>query len=388
MYSSSILPPECILPIVEHLFFCREYATLSSLLRTSKSMFRLVAPVVFGEPFAHFAYSSNICNPRAQTSSKKLCRALLSSRPVEKLPKVLQLVYFPEYSTQDPPADYGGSTSATSHLFNYPLYIRHLHFSITISMHPDFSPRYNSKQALPLEEHIVSELTEDVERFLVQDGHLQPDPNRLNTYSQLLDIHLRTVLTWALCEPFLEQIRSIDIPLSDIDGYLAVVHRFRSLSYINFINDFAMDCQLTSLSEYSQIDFGRARLIEGLKTKAIDSMIQLTEEATRLHGSQLRQVDFQSQGAISFQTKRPTLIMERISRALPPLDRPRVLDESNWVQLAKHIDSTCLDRVTRIFTPFDLQWRANLAKVGPIWTECRSLEALEARFYPTPVSCR
>lgn len=255
-------------------------------------------------------------------------------------------------------------------------------------MHPDFNPRYNSKQALPLEEHIVSELTKDVERFLVQDGHLQPDPNLLNTYSQLLDIHLRTALTWALCEPFLEQIRSIDIPLSDIDRYLAIVRRLRSLSSINFINDLAMDRQLTSISEYAQIDFGRARLIEGLKAKAIDSMIQFTEKATRLHRSQLRQVDFQSQGAISFQTKRPTLIMERISRALPPLDWPRVLDESNWVQLAKHTDSTCLDRVTRIFTPFGLQWRADLAKVGPIWTECRSLEALEVRFYPTPVSFR
>lgn len=239
MPSSPGLPPECILPIAEHLLCCYDYGTLSSLIIASKAMFTLIAPIAFGEPFVPFNITTDASHIGQRTPGRKLCRTLLNSRPVKQLPKLLQLVYFPEYSAQG-----CGEYDPTSPLLlDYSSYIRHLHFNVSIPLHPDFNAHLPSKQVLPLEELVVPEITKNVDRYLVEDHQIVLGPlHRLNTYSRLLDVHLRVTLTWTLCEPILEQIQSIDIPLSDIDRYLSVVHRFRSLSSVNFIDDFALDC--------------------------------------------------------------------------------------------------------------------------------------------------
>lgn len=147
-----------------------------------------------------------------------------------------------------------------------------------------------------------------------------------------------------------------------------------------------MDCPEGSLSKWAQLGLGRAPAIARLRDAAIDSMIQFIEEA-RLHGSQVFRVDFQRHDVNQLYRTRPSKwIMERIARALPPLDRPRRLDESNWTQLAKHVDSACLDHVRRIATPSACTWHSDLVEVGPVWSQCRSLEELRLIFYPTPVS--
>jgi hypothetical protein len=80
---SPSLPLECIRLIAEHLLAAQASRTLCSLLRTSKSMFMLVAPIVFRESFH-----------QDKVPEEKLCR-LLGSKPVEQLPKELQIAYFP-----------------------------------------------------------------------------------------------------------------------------------------------------------------------------------------------------------------------------------------------------------------------------------------------------
>lgn len=203
MSSFPRLPPECILLIAEQLLLCRDYTTLSSLLLTSKTMLTLVTPIAFGDPFGPFNNKIDFLPIGGQPPGRKLCRTLLSSRPVEQLPKLLQLVYFPEYSAQE-----CGEYDPTPPLhFDYSLYVRHLHFSVAMPLHPDFSLRQASKQVLPLEEQIVPEITKDVELYLAKDNHVLPKRlRRLYPYSLLLDAHLRVVLTWTLCKPILERI--------------------------------------------------------------------------------------------------------------------------------------------------------------------------------------
>ncbi|KAF9313887.1 hypothetical protein BG003_004731 [Podila horticola] len=286
-------------------------------------MFTLIAPIAFGEPFVPFNITTDASHIGQRTPGRKLCRTLLNSRPVKQLPKLLQLVYFPEYSAQG-----CGEYDPTSPLLlDYSSYIRHLHFNVSIPLHPDFNAHLPSKQVLPLEELVVPEITKNVDRYLVEDHQIVLGPlHRLNTYSRLLDVHLRVTLTWTLCEPILEQIQSIDIPLSDIDRYLSVVHRFRSLSSVNFIDDFALDCPE-------------------------------------------RQFPVASDGLW----------------ACPGHSETQGFgDRYNWSQLYSHVDSTCLDRVTRIATPVGHIWHTDLAKAGPVWSLCRSLEELELMFYPTP----
>ncbi|KAG0084467.1 hypothetical protein BGZ93_001228, partial [Podila epicladia] len=49
--------------------------------------------------------------------------------------------------------------------------------------------------------------------------------------------HIRVALTWTLCAPHLEQLRSMDMPLSHMDRYLGVVDSFLSLTSIRFVFD-------------------------------------------------------------------------------------------------------------------------------------------------------
>ncbi|KAI9239333.1 MAG: hypothetical protein BYD32DRAFT_459892 [Podila humilis] len=168
MSMSPRLPPECIQLIAEHLLAAQAPCTLCSLLRTSKSMFTLVAPIVFREPFH-----------QDKAPEEKLCRLLLGSMPVERLPKELHIAYFPELSLSSPP-------NATQHFVDYASFIRHIHFIST-------------------SDHSFSKF----------------------------EIHCSAP----------ERIQSIDIPLSDIDRYVSVVDRFHSLSSVNFITDFTADIQ-------------------------------------------------------------------------------------------------------------------------------------------------
>ncbi|KAG0318343.1 hypothetical protein BG000_004272, partial [Podila horticola] len=119
------LPPECIHLIAKHLHLIQAYSTLCTLLRTNKTMFTLVAPIVFGEPFQQHEL------PKA-----KLCRLLLSCRPVEQLPALLKIAYFPEYlsPSMDHPCTSEQETTATSAPLpstsvDYSSLIKHMNFS-------------------------------------------------------------------------------------------------------------------------------------------------------------------------------------------------------------------------------------------------------------------
>jgi len=50
-------------------------------------------------------------------------------------------------------------------------------------------------------------------------------------------MRLRRDLTWTVCSPIFEQIEELAIPLSDMNRYLDVVHRFQSLKVVQFTMD-------------------------------------------------------------------------------------------------------------------------------------------------------
>ncbi|KAG0024415.1 DEAH-box ATP-dependent RNA helicase prp22 [Podila clonocystis] len=321
-------------------------------------MFALAATIIYGEPFQ-----------RNQPPGSLLCQTLLQSH-FDHLPQVLQIAYFPE------PNDTSSVTVLPSPPFvDYSSFIRNMHFDLSMfKINFMFSEKIRAKLDMYAATHPLQDLERLIQRSL--------QTVRPRNFGRTVASHLRTALTWVLCDPVLEQIRSIDIPLSDITRYLAVVHRFQSLSFVNFVIDIAVNYQpgplaLTTLQAPDQV-----QEFQQTTNQLFEDMVRFVEESIRLFGKQLRQVEFPElyDGHCTQQYPKP--IMIQIMQALPPLDSPRHLHERNWLQFVSHLESTCLDSVLTINAPTDeLQWLTDLIQAGEYLPRCRSLKTLHLPYF-------
>ncbi|KAG0343095.1 hypothetical protein BG000_008528 [Podila horticola] len=358
MTSPPALPPECIELIASHLRLAQNYGTLCSLLRTTKTMFTLVAPIIYGEPFQ-----------RSQPPASLVCQTLLQSR-FDQLPQVLQIAYFP--GSDD-------TCSVTVHpsspFVDYSSFIRSVHFDLSIFK---IKFAFSEQVRADLELYAAARPLQDLE-WLIQRSLQTARPRN---FGRTVASHLRTALTWSLCEPVLEQLRSIDIPLSDIARYLAVIHRFQSLSFINFVIDIAVSYQPGTLARTTQQAPDQVQEFQQTIGQIFEDVARFVEENIRLFGKQLRQVECPELYDGHCTQRYPKPIMTRIMQALPPLDNPRHLHERNWLQFVFHVESTCLDNVHTIAAPADdLRWQTDLVQAGGYLPRCRSLKTLQLPYF-------
>ncbi|KAG0083310.1 hypothetical protein BGZ92_010882 [Podila epicladia] len=358
MRSLPTLPPECIGLIASHLRLTQSYGTLCSLLRTSKDTFALVAPIIYRGPFQRF-----------RPPASQLCQTLLQSR-LEQLPQLLQIAYFPESND---------TSSVTIHpsspFVDYSSFIQSVQFDFA-QFKIEFA--FSEKVCSDLELYAVAHPLQDLERLILIEWSLQTTRSR--NLGRTIASHLRAALTWTLCEPMLEQIRSIDIPLSDVARYLDVIHRFQSLSFVRFVIDFAVDYHPTTWTRMTIEAPDQVQEFQRSTKQLFEDVVRFVEEVIRLFGTQLRQVECPEQYDGHCAQKFPKSIVTRIMQALPPLDNPYHLDGINWLQFVSHLDSTCLANVQTITAPIEnLRWQNDLVQVGEYLPRCRSLKTLYLR---------
>lgn len=322
-------------------------------------MFTLVAPIIYGEPFQ-----------RHHPPGTLLCRTLLQGR-FDQLPQALQIAYFPE-SAND-------TSSITMHpsspFIDYSSFIRSMHFDLSLlKINVAFSQKVRSDLELYAAAHPQRDLERIIQRSL--------QTARPRNFGRVVASHLRTTMTWTLCEPILEQIRSIDIPLSDIARYLAVVSRFQSLSFVNFVIDIAVDYQPGAIARMAQQSPDLVQEFQQTTDQLFENAARFVEENVRLFGKQLRQVECPELYDGHYLQQYPKPIMTRIMRALPALDNPRHLHERNWLQFVFHLESTCLDNVRTVTAPSDeLRWQTELMQAGEYLPRCRSLKTLQLPYF-------
>lgn len=322
-------------------------------------MFTLVAPIIYGEPFQ-----------RHQPPGTLLCRTLLQSR-FDQLPQALQIAYFPEYTNDT--SSIGMHSS--SPFVDYSSFIRSIHFDLSLFK---INVAYSEKVRSDLELYATAHPQQDLERIIQRS--LQTA--RPRNFGRVVASHLRTTLTWTLCEPILEQIKSIDVPLSDIARYLAVVHRFQSLTFVNFVIDIAVDYQPGAMARMAQQSPDLVQEFQRTTNQLFESVARFVEENVRLFGKQLRQVECPDLYDGHHTQQYPKPIMTRIMRALPALDNPHHLHEKNWLQFVSHLESTCLDNVNIITAPGDeLRWQTELTLAGEFLPRCRSLRTLRLPYF-------
>ncbi|KAG0035070.1 hypothetical protein BGZ81_001129, partial [Podila clonocystis] len=251
------------------------------------------------------------------------------------------------------------------HSVDYNAFIRRVHFSF------DQIP-FDSQTLASLRKHI-------------------PHPTFINDPNLGLRAHIRVALTWTLCAPHLEQLRSMDMPLSHTSLYLAVVDRFQSLTSVRFVFDASCaSVSLPTLVAPYLADWAPpggvaaySGSLEERLDRAYESMACFVEEHMQLfRGPQIRQVTCPE----SETNPCPKTIRARVIDMLPPLDRPRQLHAGNWRQLVRHFDATSLERVTKVVTPRGWQWHRDMMQIGEIWARCRALKELELWPSRIPVS--
>ncbi|KAG0044088.1 hypothetical protein BGZ83_010670 [Gryganskiella cystojenkinii] len=182
---------------------------------------------------------------------------------------------------------------------------------------------------------------------------------------------LRRDLTWTFCQPILEQIQRLSIPLSDIDRYIDSVQRFRSLRSVYFVPD---EYQNRALEYDSQ---RRARLEQ--------TLLVFVKRHTILFPGLLRFASCSSCATwfCLFTCTRDTQL--ELKRLLPPIQKLRTIDEANQDHVQTKIKETDLSAVRSITLLGQYRYRQDnpirdIIQADPSFlSRCRSLKYVKVK---------
>ncbi|KAG0049555.1 hypothetical protein BGZ83_005594 [Gryganskiella cystojenkinii] len=174
---------------------------------------------------------------------------------------------------------------------------------------------------------------------------------------------IRRDLTWAFCSPVMENVKLLTIPLSDIDRYLACVSQFKSLNNISFLMDEFLSSGIVgdqrviiddagNLGQVAMgpVDEDLEEIKQAMTTKR-DQQFKTMFEFMRQHlahfPKQLQHADcpMDSTWPITGVKSCPQEILDELKSLLPVANRVSMIDHTNLIQVANHIQETNLESV-------------------------------------------
>ncbi|KAF9545499.1 hypothetical protein EC957_010915 [Mortierella hygrophila] len=360
----SQLPLECLHMVISILKEQGDTSTLASLIRTNKHIASSTLPFLYSDPYqwAPFVIRSDF-NPRLVNTAHKLTCLLLHQIPVGCISPMLTFA-FPDLMPQTwPPST-----------FDYLRHIRHLRLgSWAIAHHTTDKQRLSNSKPDILED-------QDFQR------QWQLDHALIGCESMAMEEVLRNsrywVLAfqeanWALASPILEQLRSLTIPVSDIQRYHGVVSRLRRLESV----DIVMDTVLTRPSKYRDM-FALTSEQQGELNSRLDAtfkfMISFFRDHAALFPNQLKTAQFHD-GRFWMQAPQqcPDLIQFKVFEMLPPLARTRILTTTELLQSLAHPLSSavsCIKDIVQEQGP--KRWLLRPENSQQYLQQCRSLKSL------------
>ncbi|KAF9329712.1 hypothetical protein BG006_007251 [Podila minutissima] len=351
--SSSPLPLECLRIIFQALAKDDDVATLSNLLQVNTHFCQAALPYLYTNPFHRWFH------PQAL-----LDMLLERVDPDDVIQLTIQDPPSPKHDASFTPSQAGRSS------------IDYLSYLQEFGVHQNVIIQY-ATDAVTLPKTI---------EYLKKSGFLEQYREyglSMESYNNLTDnaLHLgilcilfRRALTWALCSPSLENLRKLDIPLSDIERYLGVIHRFESLSDVTFIMDEQYIFNSTHLSRLSSNDPTKEAQILQRATTAFDNMILFVKRHTLMFKNVLKSVhQVETNGWES--SAAPDRFHFQIQQLLPVLSYPRALDSGNWMQFVARADEVNLEQVQsiRINTSPTKWYQALTTDHAPFLPRCRNL---------------
>ncbi|KAF9088696.1 hypothetical protein BGX23_007156 [Mortierella sp. AD031] len=322
----SLLPLECFQLILQSLAETHGFAALATLLRVNKYIANLTLPYLYSNPYRRqTGFVSN--------SLRTLSRTLLDQANLTYIPEIITLAFKAKPRRQSRPAP----------PLDYLVHIRHLDLEPCIVI----GNRSWGDWVLKTKEMAYIE-TEDFKAICRLDRLL---PSFANGNGELMYNNYWNILkrrtTWALASTVPEQLKSLVLPISDIDRYLGLVDRLTNLEHLRF--------NLDEIFDYDDSDYDlpptflEATAIR--KEVTMRAMVHFIEEHGRLFKGRLKTAtclcELMSPPSPQFC---PEEIQLNLIRALPPLQKPTYLNRVNWRQFLAHPESTDLGHVKEITT--------------------------------------
>ncbi|KAF9336890.1 hypothetical protein BG006_006998 [Podila minutissima] len=169
-----------------------------------------------------------------------------------------------------------------------------------------------------------------------------------NTVGHLsIDIHRE--LSWTLCCRILDQIKSIAIPLSDVDRYLDVAHQMISLQSITFRMDEVDDTHDWHGAE-ERLDAAVMEKLALAKTKRLEdleSAVEFVQLHTLLFPGTLAHVECPTHFANVGLAEQvcPYSFYRRMVGAIKVRNLPTELMDKNWKEFTVNVENTDLSQV-------------------------------------------
>ncbi|KAF9319544.1 hypothetical protein BG003_008797 [Podila horticola] len=180
----------------------------------------------------------------------------------------------------------------------------------------------------------------------------------------------------AIGSTILEQLRSIVIPLTDIDRYLNSVAQLSSLESVTF--------QLDGIAEVSEYDIEYQRECDqeildkrmAQRLKNLESAIKFIQTHAVLFRGTLRQVFVPTDSFRPLYPQScPESYLSRMLESLPSLINPTTLTDVNWKQFVAKSEQTDVTHVTSIEVHDDTgPWYQQLKSKHSFLHQCRSLK--------------
>ncbi|KAG0222314.1 hypothetical protein BGW41_006072, partial [Actinomortierella wolfii] len=173
---------------------------------------------------------------------------------------------------------------------------------------------------------------------------------------------LQKVIFWALCGPRMEQIRSIQIPMWDIDQYEKAIPRMNRIEEIEF------DVFTAYSTEMYDIEVQHVKRASVFMQRFLVYHCALLPSPTP--SQQPPDRDIQRQMNITFvnttyseHNKSETRKLQRdLFKLMPPIHQPHTLDEKNWIHFTVHPLDTDLSQLTTFC----------LTNTSPTWGDLQS----------------
>ncbi|KAF9148625.1 hypothetical protein BG015_009632 [Linnemannia schmuckeri] len=165
-----------------------------------------------------------------------------------------------------------------------------------------------------------------------------------------------------------QQLKSLAIPVSDVGRYVEAVGKFENLEHVQFCLDEVMqyteDDVFFAMEEEAEANEEIGEWLNGVSTllkkntirrdKAMQNLLMFVQEHGRLFPGQLKTATCPDSEIWDPWTWTPLPqkcseeIQFQIMQLLPPLKKPSVLDERNWMQFLAHPTETYLGAVKKI----------------------------------------
>ncbi|OAQ32622.1 hypothetical protein K457DRAFT_16186 [Linnemannia elongata AG-77] len=394
----SSLPVECLRHIIHFIsldtYCSNNKRTLHALIRTNKHLALNTLPYLYSHPFKYTTHTRTYpagigIEPSSVRLTRMLLLQLLSTTKdgayFSHLSTAVRLAYRLGDGTQEvlstttATTNSNTTTTTTSNMTTFSLdYMVHLrHLDIEWAAEGDY--------------HITPKIkpTTDLIAFMGGDEY-----KHMMAFDQLLEAWaygngvcsvrlwclwpiLRREVTWAIAGPILEKLRSLVIPISDIERYRGVIGRLLNLEQVRFSLDEPFDYG----EEYgNDLTHEFVTTTQRRKANALAATVAFVKEHTQLFPNRLLFVTYTSGAVFDFEEQKcPEETLLEIACLLPPLPQPLYLNERNWPRFAAAPLRIDLGAVESVVFPTEPQswWYKALCENREFLRRCRSLRTLK-----------